>query len=138
MANRPKFTPKRRERFLEMLRDQPNISRAARAVQMTRRGVYDWKEKHEDFAAEWDDAIQEGCDRLEEEAWRRAHDGVEEGIYYQGDKVDTVKRYSDHLLVRLLEAHKPEKYVRRLEATGKDGAPLSTVVILPPEDPIPE
>lgn len=139
MANNSKLTPRRRERFLAALREQPNVTRAARAVNVTRRATYNWREADEQFAQEWDDAIQEGCDRLEEEAWRRAHDGVEEGVYYQGDKVDTVRRYSDRLMERLLEAHRPERFRHRHELSGPGGEPLKpTVIVLPAEEPLPD
>lgn len=140
MANRVKFTPKRREKFLELLRQQPNVSRAARMVAVTRRAVYDWRNNHPDFKAEWDDAVQEGCDLLEEEAWRRACEGYDEPVHYQGERVDMVRRYSDRLMERLLEAHRPEKYARRQELTGPGGEPLAaaTVIVLPAEDQAPD
>lgn len=136
MANNYKLTPKRRERFLECLREQPNVSRAARAIAVSRMSAYKWRRADPKFAEEWDEAIEVGCDRLEEEAWRRAHDGIERDVYYQGEVVGQERHYSDRLMERLLEAHRPDKYRKNVGLSTPDG-PLG-VVVLPPEDPAPE
>jgi hypothetical protein len=72
-------------------------------------------------------------DRLESEAFRRAHDGVDEPIVGRIGKdldgvVTTVKRYSDGLLQFLLKAHRPEVYKDRVaqEVSGPGGGPVQT------------
>ena len=47
---------------------------------------------------------------LEAEAWRRAHDGIEEPILYKGQVVTHVRKYSDLLLMFLLKGLRPEKF----------------------------
>lgn len=89
------------------LRVQPNVSAAARAAGIARSAAYAWKADDDDFAAEWDDAIEESVDGLESEAWKRA--------------LDT----SDRMMEILLKAHRPEKYVER-RLLGSD-----------PENPLP-
>lgn len=49
-------------------------------------------------------------DSLETEARRRAVNGVEKGVYFQGERVGTEKEYSDRLLDKLLTAADKEKY----------------------------
>lgn len=49
-------------------------------------------------------------DSLENEARRRAVNGVEKGVYFQGERVGTEKEYSDRLLDKLLTAADKEKY----------------------------
>ena len=49
-------------------------------------------------------------DTLEMEARRRASLGVEEPVYYQGQVVGYVRKYSDVLLMFLLKAQRPEKF----------------------------
>lgn len=68
------------------------------------------------------EATMECKDNLEAEAYRRAVEGVDEPVVYQGmvttvfdpvtglDKVLTVKKYSDTLLTLLLKGSDPEKY----------------------------
>jgi len=104
---------------------------------MSRSYMHQFKadEKNANFSAEWDNAIEEGVDRLEAEAHRRAFVGVNEPVIYQGkmstvtdnagtERPLTVKKYSDQLTVVLLKAHRKEKYSERQELTGKDGGPI--------------
>ncbi len=56
---------------------------------------------------------RDGTDRMEDEARRRAVDGVEESVFYQGEQVSTVRRYSDTLLIFMLKARRPETYRER-------------------------
>jgi hypothetical protein len=43
-------------------------------------------------------------DALEREAWRRAVEGFDEPVHYQGEVVGYVKKYSDRMLELLLKA----------------------------------
>lgn len=70
--------------FLEALKRTGIVSRACDAVGVLTGTVYSLRKRDADFAAAWDDALEVAVDRLESEAWRRAHDGVEEPIVYQG------------------------------------------------------
>ena len=49
------------------------------------------------------------CDALEAEAICRARDGIDKSVYYQVVQVDTIKEYSDTLLIFLLKGTMPEK-----------------------------
>ena len=64
----------------------------------------------EDFAAQWDDALGEGVDLLDAEARRRAVTGVDKPVYYKGEVVGSITKYSDRLLMFLLRAHRPQKF----------------------------
>ena len=66
-----------------------------------------------DFAEMWNHAREVAADGLEAEARRRAVEGVDKPVYYQGEKIDTIKEYSDTLLVKLLGAHKPALFRER-------------------------
>lgn len=77
----------------------------------------------DDFTRAWDEAIEGGTDRLEDEAFRRAHDGVAEPVISGGRQVVdaegaplVVRRYSDNLLVTLLKARRPERFKDRVSA----------------------
>ena len=125
----PRFTPERVRAFCLTLASTANVTKSALTIGVSRISLYKWREQYPDFAEAWDAAMKVGLTILEDEAVRRAGpDGVDEGVYYQGEKVNTEKRYSDTLLTFLLSAHKPEVYGKqRLEHTGKDGAPLPPV-----------
>jgi len=72
------------------------------------------------------------ADLMEEEARRRAIDGVDEPVgWYRGRAGGTVRRYSDTLLIFLLKGARPDKYRERFEHSGPGGAPLAVHVYLP-------
>ncbi len=114
-GNRRKWTPDARARFIELLGDMPNVSRAARLTGFSRSRMYELKNEDPGFSEEWDAAIEVGCDRLEEKAWQRGADGIESPVYFMGKQVGTEKVYSDLLMVKLLEAHRPDKYRKHVK-----------------------
>jgi hypothetical protein len=114
-----KRTPKRgrknrvrdwRPRFLRELAQWGNVTTACRRTRIGRTAVYQAKDSEPAFKAQWDDALDQACDAMEEEARRRAVKGTDEGVFYKGRKVAKLLRYSDTLLIFLLKAHRPEKY----------------------------
>lgn len=88
-------TDRARETFLESLRSVPNVSAASRAAGFGRSAAYQWRNEDPEFALEWDEAIEESIDSLEQVAFERAKD------------------QSDRMLEILLKAHRPEKYVEK-------------------------
>ena len=63
---------------------------------------------------------------LEAEAVRRGRDGYLEPVFYLGEKVATVKRYSDPLLMFLLKGNAPRKFSTKsqVEHSGPNGGPI--------------
>ena len=125
MANRIKFTDSARTQFLEVLATRCNVTHAAWTAGISRSRVYDIRKEDAEFAAAWDNAIEEGADALELVARRRALEGVKEPVFYKGEVCGHVLRYSDTLLMFLLKAHRPEKYRERYEATIDDTRELT-------------
>lgn len=82
---------------------------------MHRSTAYEARESDEAFAAAWDDAIEAATDALELEARRRAVEGTDRPVFYQGGEVGYVREYSDTLLIFLLKAHRPKKFRERVE-----------------------
>lgn len=101
--------PKKRA-FLSALSTCGNISEAARIAEVDRTSHYEWLKTDEVYKAAAEDAIETACDLLEQEARRRAVEGVEEPIIRDGAVVGTVRRYSDTLLIFLLNGARPKKY----------------------------
>ena len=66
------------------------------------------RRRSEDFAAQWREALEEGTDLLEAEARRRAVTGVDKPVFYKGEVVGSITKYSDRLLMFLLRAHDPK------------------------------
>jgi len=110
MATPATFNDEQRDAFLAPLRETGNISAAARSARITRASAYQRRKEDGEFSDAWDDAIEEAVDALEEEARYRALIGRERKVYYKGAEVDTIRMYSDQLLILLLKAHRPEKY----------------------------
>lgn len=106
-------TDRARERFLAVLAETCNVSEAARSAGISRTAAYDWREDDEAFAAAWEQAEQEAADKLEREAWRRAVEGTDKPVVFQGVITDTYKEYSDRMLEILLKAHRPDKFIER-------------------------
>ena len=102
--DRTERTDEKRARFLAQLADGQSIGAACKAGGFVRDTAYRWRKEDPAFAAEWDAAIEQGTDELEDVAIKRARDG------------------SDTLLIFMLKARRKETYadlgVRRI--TGRD------------------
>jgi len=145
-TSHPAIRDARRQAFLASLAVLGNVTAAAEAAGVERKTAYNWRDADEDFAAAWDDAIEQAADLIELEARRRAVDGIDEPVVFRGQftylyreakdaegnpvldelsgepkmvpvldehgnhKVAAIRKYSDTLMVRLLMAHKPDKY----------------------------
>ena len=68
------------------------------------------RRQSEDFAAQWDEALEEGTDLLDAEARRRAVTGIDKPVFFKGEVVASIKKYSDPLLMFLLEAYDPQMF----------------------------
>jgi hypothetical protein len=102
-----------RERFLAEFSRCGVVKHAAAAAGVHRATVYRTIEGDEAFAAAFREAEEEAVDELDLEAFRRGAQGVDEPVFWQGQQVGAVRRYSDQLLIFLLRARKPEKYSER-------------------------
>ncbi|MGI6078462.1 MAG: hypothetical protein ACOYCB_09950 [Fastidiosipilaceae bacterium] len=112
--------------FLAVYSEAGNISQAAELANVNRCMHYTWMEKSEVYREAFEEAMEKAADRLEQEARRRAVNGVSEPVFYKGEQCGTIQRYSDTLLIFLLKGVRPEKYRERFghEITGKDGGPI--------------
>ena len=86
-----------------------------------------------DFAKDRKGALDMGADTLEDEAVRRAKDGVEKPVYQGGKLVGHVQEYSDTLLIFLLKGARPEKYRDRVqqELSGPGGQTIQLITSVP-------
>lgn len=121
-----------RPRFLSALAESCNVTYAAREARVNRNTAYEHRDKDGDFAAAWDDAMEQGVEALEFEARRRALHGVEEPVVYLGKVIYTVKKYSDTLTIFLLKAHRPDVYRERQTIDHNvNGEPVIPAVFRP-------
>ena len=122
--------------FLDTLRGTGNVRLSARNANVTRQVVYRARDRSAKFRADWDEALEEARELLEAEARRRAAIGVDEPVFYKGEVVGHIRKYSDTLLMFLLKAHWPEKFRENVSidqrVSGRDGGPVKTQHVFQP------
>ncbi|WP_290738459.1 hypothetical protein [Haliea sp.] len=106
----PTLTKPRQEKFLELLSKTGNMSRSAAELGLSYSTVSSLMSKDEYFKEMVQIAKAKYLGKLEDTAYKRAVDGVEENVYFQGQIIDTKTNYSDKLLETLLKAASPDKY----------------------------
>jgi len=110
--------PKALESFLHHLGRTGSVTFAAAHAGVERRTLYRLRARDEAFAGHWDEALQLGIDRLQDDAMRRALDGTERPVFRNGKQVGSVVQYDNRLLQFLLRAHRPEIYADRGKAAA--------------------
>lgn len=131
-----------------------NVRLACEAVAIDRRTAYRLREDDASFAADWEHAQDEAADLLEQEARRRAYQGVQRVKFHKGypimvpaldDQGLPIKdddgkpimvpyiehEYSDTLMIFLMKATNPEKYRERqqIEHVGKGGGAIELAAV---------
>jgi hypothetical protein len=114
MANRLKFDEEKKKRFLELLKETANITKSCEAVGISHNCYRDHYKADAEFRELADEAYEYAGDLLEQEARRRAFEGVDKPVFYQGDVCGAIREYSDTLLIFLLKGAKPSKYAERV------------------------
>lgn len=101
--------------FLSTLAQSANVHLSCHAAEISRAMAYKKREADPEFAAQWDEAIENACDLLEATALKRAREG------------------SDTLLIFLLKAYRASKFREtvRQEHTGANGGPINFHVVWP-------
>ena len=124
----------RRRLFLRAFATRGIVLEGCRAAGVSRSTVDKWREQSEWFEELYCIAIEEAADRIEAEAIRRAVDGYDEPVIYQGmpttvvDPVTgeqrqlTVRKYSDALMALVLKGARPEKYRENHKVELEGGA----------------
>ena len=116
-------TAKKKAEFLDLLAETGNVSGAALACHLPRRTLYYCRATDPAFAAAWEESLEIGLDALEDEAIRRAAEGVDEPIFQGGLCCGSVRKYSDLLMIFLLKSRRPSRYGA---AAPRDAPPLIT------------
>ena len=120
---------RQQSRFLAAFGACANVLRAARWAKINRQCHYNWLKEDPTYAARFQEATERAARSLEDEAVRRAHEGLRKPVRYKGKIVGYDTEYSDSLLLALLKANNPEKFMDRsaekrdlrfVDADGKD------------------
>lgn len=131
------------------------ISEACRKADVPRHSHYDWLADDETYRPRFEAAHAEACESIETEIRRRAIEGIEEPVIYQGqlcfepvrdkkgvpvrddngyiklsDRPLTVKKKSDVLLIFQAKAMMPDRYRdnSKVEMVGSGGGPINLSV----------
>ena len=124
------WTEEKQRRFVEVLADTGLVSHAAKAVGMSRESANRLRRSPHGaaFARACDAARQYAGAALEDVAFERAIEGVEQNIYNEyGEVVCTKRVVNDRLLTFLLSHLMPERY-------GKEGRSAETQTDAPPPE----
>lgn len=116
-------------RFLACFGACGNVLRAARWSKVGRASHYRWLDESPEYAAAYAKAELEAARTLEDEAVRRAHEGVRKAIRYKGKIVGYDTEYSDSLLMFCLKGLLPEKYRDRVDnrLSNPDGSLIAAI-----------
>lgn len=142
------WTEEKQRRFIEVLADTGLVGLAAKEVGMTRMSAYRLRRAPYAgaFARAWDVARERAGTLIEDIAFERAIEGVEQDSYNcNGELADSKRVYNDRLLTFLLSHLKPERYsreARRARAAwhfaGGGGAGEPAVALLDARDANPD
>lgn len=116
-------------RFLLCFEACASLTQAARWAKISRQNHYKWLEESEEYRLAFEIAEVRANRTLEDEAVRRAHQGVKKAVRYKGKVVAFDTEYSDSLMQFLLKAGNRKKFGDKWqgELTGEDGKPLMDV-----------
>jgi hypothetical protein len=111
--------------YLDALRAGKLETTARKFAGVTRAQVEQERLVNPLFAEDEECARELTTDLLEEEAIRRAKDGIDKPVYYKGELVDTMKEYSDSLLQFLLKGRRRQVYGDKTEHLGNSALQIS-------------
>jgi hypothetical protein len=130
-------------KLLEVIADGWSVSKAAAAAGIARRTAFNWRDdaktqrdaldpKAPDFREKWDanfftrweDAMEAGVDKYEDEAGRRAT-GYDEPVFGKDGEIGRKQLYSDPLMMMIMKGKRPDRYgIDRKEISGPNGQPI--------------
>ncbi len=84
-----------------------NVTHALKAAQAARGWVYGWRQQDPEFRDAFEEARTCGIEILKDEAHRRAYEGLKEPVFYKGEKIAHIRKYSDSLLMFLIKQSDP-------------------------------
>ena len=133
------ITDRLRRRFLIAYAVHGTISASCKAAGISNSQYYHWKhaaegedarEEDKKFLEAFKEAEEVAFDSMEEEARRRAVDGVDEPVYQTGRLVGMKRVYSDTLLMFRMKAKRPQQYrdnaapqqIQYVDAAGRPAA----------------
>ena len=112
------WTKEKEKKFLEMLAETCNVTRACEAVGMSTNGAYKRRRKNAAFRAAWVETISAAYQRLELVLLDRTFNGTEKIVIRRDGTEDRMREYPNGVGLSLLKMH-------RSAAQGSAAAPLA-------------
>jgi hypothetical protein len=131
-----KFGPLARAKFLEVLERTGSVTDGCRAVGIHPKTAYEHRKLDDEFAYQWQGALDAIADRLEKRFLEWAHDGWFEDVWFQDQKVGEKRKKSDALILAAIRAWKPDRYAERreLKVDATVRGPMVVPAALPDEE----
>jgi len=104
------------------------MSAACRETDVPRSLLYNTWLKEPTFAELAEGVKDRIADSLEQEAIRRGRDGWLEPVFYKGDEVGEIRKFSDLLVIFMLKALRPDKYRERTNVQHEGTVVLEQVL----------
>ena len=114
-----KLTPEKLTAFCAALAETCRVDKACKAVGVSRVTAYKWREVMPEFRASWDAALKVGITALEDEAHRRAFEGVAEPVVHQGQFTPLMTEEIDEEGNPVLDDEGRPKMKPRLDENGE-------------------
>lgn len=132
LSKNPQFSARRASMFIRFLAETGRVAYAAQCAGFADvNQLYKKRRADDDFAEQWNEALEIAGDRFEAEAVRRAVDGVEEPITYKGEVTGYKTVYSDGLLAKLMDGAKPGKYRHNVTEVKGEINHRGAIAVLP-------
>lgn len=118
-----KLTPEKLTAFCAALAETGIVAKACKAVDIARVTAYEWREENPEFKARWDKALKIGITALEDEAHRRAFDGINKPLVHQGQFTPLFEPAKDEngnvIMEEISEGVTRPKYIPLLDDEGR-------------------
>lgn len=126
---------RRKRQYLAAYSLTGSLVKASEATEISRFTHRHWKETDPEYAEAFQLAYAISTDILEDEARRRAIEGVQEPVFYQGKIVGHKSIYSDMLLLAMLKRHKgyADNVNQTISDNREDQKAMAHLRNLPPE-----
>lgn len=111
-------TPRIMGRYATLISELGRESAASRATGVNELTIRFVRSKCPGFDDACYDALDEFRDRLHAEAYKRAVDGWDEPVFYQGVQCGYIRRKSDRILELMLKAHIPDQFRDRVDVNA--------------------
>ena len=86
------------------------VQLSCRSAKVSRDTAYEHRKRDPEFAKQWDEAQEQALDLLHARVWQRCLEGDIEPMFFMGEPVGYIRKFSDKLQIELLRAWKPDRF----------------------------